>query len=92
MGATFAYAVAALVAHAYAVVFMTLSSFTRWALAIGLVYVLLWEGMLADLLPGSTFSVRQATLGIAARAPPPRRSTSSKRSSCSASSSSAASR
>ncbi len=67
VGVSVAYAVAALVGGAaYTVVFLTLSTFTRWALAIGLVYVLLWEGVLADLLPGSsTFSVRQATLGVA---------------------------
>jgi len=61
------YALAALVgAAAYTVVFLAISSFTRWALAVGLVYVLLWEGILADLLPGSsTFSVRQGTLAVA---------------------------
>ena len=67
MDVTIAWAVAAaLGAAAYSVVFLTISAFTRWALAIGLVYVLLWEGILADLLPGTaTFSVRQATLGVA---------------------------
>ena len=67
LGAAIAYAIAAaLGGAAYVVVFLAISTFTRWALAIGLVYVLLWEGILADLLPGSsTFSIRQATLGVA---------------------------
>jgi len=67
MGPATAYAIAAaLGGTAYVVVFLALSTFTRWALAIGLVYVLLWEGILADLLPGSsTFSVRQATINVA---------------------------
>ncbi len=51
---------------AYVVLFVAISAFTRWALIIGLLYVLIWEGVLADLLPGTeTFSIRQATLGIA---------------------------
>ena len=62
-----AYAVAAAAGGtAYALGFMTLSSLTSRALAIGLGYVLLWEGVLAGLLPGTqTFSIRQATLGVA---------------------------
>lgn len=65
---TIAYAIAAGVGGtAYALGFLTLSSFTSRALAIGLGYVLLWEGVLADLLPGTgMFSVRQATQGLAA--------------------------
>ena len=44
-----------------------LSSFTSRALAIGLGYVLLWEGVLSGLFEGTqVFSVRQATLGLAA--------------------------
>jgi ABC-2 type transport system permease protein len=64
---TVAYAIAAGVGGtAYALGFLTLSSFTSRALAIGLGYVLLWEGVLADLLPGTgMFSVRQATQGLA---------------------------
>jgi len=67
VGPTLAYAVAVAVGGAaYALGFMTLSSITSRALAIGLGYVLLWEGVLAGLLPGTqTFSVRQATLGLA---------------------------
>lgn len=53
-------------ASAYTLGFMTLSTITSRALAVGLGYVLLWEGILAGLLPGTqTFSVRQATLGLA---------------------------
>jgi ABC-2 type transport system permease protein len=67
LGPTLAYAVAVAVGGtAYALGFMTLSSITSRALAVGLGYVLLWEGVLAGLLPGTqTFSVRQATLGLA---------------------------
>ena len=64
---TVAYAAAVAVGGAaYALGFMALSSITSRALAVGLGYVLLWEGILAGLLPGTqTFSVRQATLGLA---------------------------
>ena len=64
---TIAYAIAVAVGgSAYALGFMALSSITSRALSIGLGYVLLWEGILAGLLPGTqTFSVRQATLGLA---------------------------
>lgn len=64
---TAAYALATAVgASAYALGFLTLSSITSRALAVGLGYVLLWEGVLADLLPGTgMFSVRQATVGLA---------------------------
>jgi ABC-2 type transport system permease protein len=67
LGATLAFAVAAGVGGAaYALGFMTLSSLTSRALAAGLAYVLIWEGILTEFLPGTqTFSVRQATLGLA---------------------------
>ena len=67
LGATVAYAIAAAIGGAaYALAFMTLSGFTSRALAIGLAYVLIWEGILAGLLPGTqTFSIRQATMGLA---------------------------
>jgi ABC-2 type transport system permease protein len=56
----------ALGAIAYAAVFVTLSAFTTRALVIGLVYVLIWEGILAGLFEGVRFlSIRQATLGVA---------------------------
>ena len=52
---------------AYALVFMTASLFTARALAFGLGYVLIWEGILSGLLAGTQgFSIRQATLSIAA--------------------------
>ena len=67
-GATGAYAIAIVVGgSAYVLGFLALSTFTSKALAIGLGYVLLWEGILADLLEGTrVFSIRQATLGLAA--------------------------
>jgi ABC-2 type transport system permease protein len=47
-------------------VFLTLSLFTRRALLIGLVYVLVWEGALSSLLPGiANLSIRQFSLGVA---------------------------
>jgi ABC-2 type transport system permease protein len=50
----------------YVSVFMTLSLFTRRALLIGLVYVLVWEGALSSLLPGiANLSIRQYSLGVA---------------------------
>jgi len=65
--ATLAYALAVAVgACAYVAAFLALSAFTSRALAIGLVYVLLWEGVLAGLFEGTrTFSIRQATIGLA---------------------------
>jgi ABC-2 type transport system permease protein len=67
-GPTVAYAIAAGVGGAaYALAFMALSSFTSRALAVGLGYVFLWEGLLSGLLEGTRqFSIRQATLGLAA--------------------------
>ncbi len=67
-GVTVAYAVAVGVGGAaYALGFMALSSFTTRALAVGLAYVLIWEGILSGLLEGTrVFSVREATLGLAA--------------------------
>ena len=61
------YAVGAAVAAAlYAAVFLALSLVTGRALAIGLIYVLVWEGLLAGLFEGTrTFSIRQYALGIA---------------------------
>jgi ABC-2 type transport system permease protein len=66
--ATAAYTVAAAVGGtAYALGFLALSTFTSRALAVGLGYVLLWEGVLAGLFEGTRlFSVRQASLGLAA--------------------------
>ena len=54
-------------ATVYATVFFALSLITGRALAIGLVYVLVWEGVLAGLLEGTrVFSIRQYTLAISA--------------------------
>ncbi len=62
-----AYGVASAIGGAaYAVLFMAISTFTSRALAIGLAYVMLWEGILADLLEGTRMlSVRQGTLAVA---------------------------
>jgi ABC-2 type transport system permease protein len=50
----------------YAVVFVALSLVTGRALIAGLLYVLVWEGALADLFSGIRFlSIRQYILGIA---------------------------
>ena len=64
---TIAFAIACLAGGgAYAAVFVALSTMTGRALVIGLVYVLIWEGALGELLEGTRFlSIRQATLGIA---------------------------
>ena len=66
--ATVAYAVAvAAGGSAYTLGFLALSTFTTRALAVGLAYVLIWEGVLSGLFEGTQlFSVRQATLGLAA--------------------------
>lgn len=52
-------------ATVYATVFFALSLVTGRALAIGLIYVLVWEGILAGLLEGiRVLSIRQYTLAI----------------------------
>lgn len=65
--AAIAYAAGASVAAVlYVAVFMALSLVTGRALAIGLVYILVWEGVLAGLFEGTrTFSIRQYALGVA---------------------------
>jgi ABC-2 type transport system permease protein len=56
----------AIAASLYVMVFLALSLLTSRALAIGLVYVLVWEGILAGLFAGTrTFSIRQYALGVA---------------------------
>jgi ABC-2 type transport system permease protein len=67
--ATLAYAIAIAVGSAaYTMAFVALSAFTSRALAIGLAYILLWEGVLAGLFEGTkTFSIRHATIGLAAQ-------------------------
>jgi ABC-2 type transport system permease protein len=68
LSTTIAYGVACLAGGAaYAAVFVALSAMTGRALVIGLVYILIWEGALGELLEGTRFlSIRQATLGIVA--------------------------
>jgi ABC-2 type transport system permease protein len=68
LGVAFGFALAVLVGGtAYAAVFTALGAVTSRALILGLVYTLLWEGVLAGLLEGTRFlSIRQATLGLAA--------------------------
>ena len=57
---------AAIAAILYVAIFMALSLVTGRALAIGLVYILVWEGVLAGLFEGTrTFSIRQYALGVA---------------------------
>jgi ABC-2 type transport system permease protein len=65
---TFAFAIAVLLGGtAYTIAFLALSTVTSRALVIGLVYTLIWEGVVAGLLEGTRFlSIRQATLGVAA--------------------------
>jgi len=54
-------------ATVYATVFFALRLVTGRALAIGLVYILVWEGVLAGLLEGTrVLSIRQYTLAISA--------------------------
>jgi ABC-2 type transport system permease protein len=66
-GLVLAFALAAAVGSIiYCAVFVALSLITGRALVFGLGYVLIWEGVLAGLFPGTqTFSVRQQTLAIA---------------------------
>lgn len=53
-------------AATYVSVFLALSLVTSRALAIGLVYIIVWEGILAGLLEGTrVLSIRQYALGIA---------------------------
>jgi ABC-2 type transport system permease protein len=62
-----AYALATVVgSFLYAGVFLAASVATGRALIIGLVYTLLWEGLLAGLFTGSrAFSIREYTIGLA---------------------------
>ena len=64
---TFAIAVGVLVgSYLYAAIFVALSIVTSRGLLVGLGYALIWEGILAGLLPGSqVFSVREYVRGIA---------------------------
>jgi ABC-2 type transport system permease protein len=52
--------------YLYSAIFVTLSVVTSRGLILGLAYALIWEGLLAGLLPGSqVFSVREYVRGIA---------------------------
>jgi ABC-2 type transport system permease protein len=68
LGPTFALAVGVLVgSYLYVAIFVALSVITSRGLILGLGYALIWEGVLAGLLPGSqVFSVREYVRGIAA--------------------------
>ncbi len=61
------YAVAVgLASFAYAALFMALSVMTTRALIVGLIYTLVWEGVLASILEGTRIlSIREATLALA---------------------------
>jgi ABC-2 type transport system permease protein len=67
LGVTLAFAVANIVgSYLYVAIFLTLSVATSRGLIIGLAYSLIWEGVVAGLLPGSQiFSVREYIGGIA---------------------------
>jgi ABC-2 type transport system permease protein len=67
LGVTFALAIGVLVgSYLYVAIFVALSVVTSRGLIIGLGYALVWEGVLAGLLPGSqVFSVREYVRGIA---------------------------
>lgn len=64
---TFAFALANVVgSYLYTAIFLVLSVITTRGLIIGLAYALIWEGVVAGLLPGSqVFSVREYLSGIA---------------------------
>ena len=67
LGTTFAVAFASgIAALAYTALFVAVSVITTRALVVGLVYTLIWEGVLAGILEGTRIlSVREATLGLA---------------------------
>lgn len=72
LATTVAFAVAGAVASfAYVALFLAASVFTGRALILGLIYTLIWEGALAGILEGTRqFSVREATLSLAAALAP----------------------
>lgn len=67
VGTTVGFAVAAAIASfAYVTLFLAASVFTTRALILGLLYTLVWEGVLAGILEGTRqVSVREATLALA---------------------------
>jgi ABC-2 type transport system permease protein len=72
LGVTFGMAIGVLVgSYLYVAIFVALSVITSRGLILGLGYALIWEGVLAGLLPGSqVFSVREYVRGIAATVTP----------------------
>jgi ABC-2 type transport system permease protein len=72
LGITFGMAVGVFVgSYLYVAIFIALSVITSRGLILGLGYALIWEGVLAGLLPGSqVFSVREYVRGIAATITP----------------------
>jgi ABC-2 type transport system permease protein len=64
-----AYAAGAAVASvAYAAIFLLLGVVTRHAVVVGLVYALVWEGVVGNVVPGArTLSVQQWALAVAER-------------------------
>lgn len=71
-GQTVALAIGALIgSYVYAAIFVALGVVTSRGLILGLGYALIWEGLLAGLLPGSqVFSVREYVRGIASALSP----------------------
>ena len=72
VGTTLSVAVATgIAAFAYTALFVAVSAITSRALVFGLVYVLIWEGVLAGILEATKIvSVREATLGLASALAP----------------------
>jgi ABC-2 type transport system permease protein len=62
-----AFAIGAAVASvAYAAIFLLLGVITRHAVVVGLVYALVWEGVIGNIVPGArTLSVQQWALAVA---------------------------
>jgi ABC-2 type transport system permease protein len=67
-GTIFAFATAVgITSFVYCAIFVAASIVTSRALILGLIYTFIWEGILAGVLEGTRlFSVREATLGLAA--------------------------
>lgn len=72
LGTTFGVALATgIAAFAYTALFLAASAVTGRALIFGLIYTLIWEGVLAGILEATkTISIREATLGLASALAP----------------------
>jgi ABC-2 type transport system permease protein len=72
LATTFSFAVATgVAAFVYVAIFVALSVMTSRALIIGLIYTFVWEAILSGVLEGTkVFSVREATIGLAASLAP----------------------